>query len=185
MFGLLLVIGGAIVFGPKIVRAARDAYDRKRLPQDCPSSQSGLGTCPPNTISPNPTGGDPIAGMATALDYQWCHTVRKTNGKVDTAGSIAERVTGDRRRYLELVAANPHKGFATVQGASGPEVNFREPPCAMEKLKLPKSWNPWIDQQGTPRGKTTPYPPFDVLPPYPAAVEMRPGLLPTAEKGWG
>jgi hypothetical protein len=180
MFGILLAVGAAIVFGPKIVRAARHAYGR-----GADLDRPALGTCSPSSESPNPTGGDPIAGQATALGYQWCHTVRRG----DTAGSLAETITSDRRRYLELVAANPQYGVATRKTASGgSEINFRDEPQPGDKLKLPKSWNPWIDQNGEPRRIATPFQPFDTMPPYPVVLDLLPGLLPTmsptGQKGW-
>ncbi len=174
MIGWIVGLGLAAILGPKIVKSAMFSAAERRLPQTCPSS---LRDCPPNTVAPNPNGGDPIAGRASALEYQWCHAVRPG----ETTGSIAEKITGDRRRYLELVVANPQKGVATRNG----EANFRDELCVGERLLVPKSWNPWIDQTGEPRGAVTAWMPFDALPPYPAKVELTPGVLPTADYGWG
>lgn len=180
MFGILLAVGAAIILGPRIVRAARTALGR-----GADLDRPALGTCSPSSESPNPTGGDPIAGQATALGYQWCHTVRHG----DTAGSLAETITGDRRRYLELVVANPQYGVATHRTPSGgTEINFRDEPQPMDKIKIPKSWNPWIDQTGAPRRMAQAFPPFDTMPPYPVKLDLVPGLAPTmspqGEKGW-
>lgn len=186
MFGVLLLLGGAFVFGPKIVAATRRAFNRSSLlgGGDDPTRPQ-LGTCSPSSESPNPTGGDPIAGQASAFGYQWCHDVRNS----DTAGSLAEAITGDRRRYLELVYANPQYGVAMQPTSSGgSEMNFRDKPRPGEKIKLPKSWNPWIDQTGAPRRGAVAFAPFDTMPPYPVKVDLLPGLLPTmspqGQKGW-
>jgi hypothetical protein len=178
MIGWVVVAVVAAVVGSKLAKRAVTAYDVKRLPKDCPSA---LRDCPANVLAPNPSGGDPVPGTATALGYQWCHIVRRG----DSAGSIAEKIVGDRQRYLELVAANPQKGAAPVVLKDGrTEMNFRDPLCPQERLLIPKAWNPWIDQTGAPRGQKTAWPPFDILPEYSPSGLLDIGLLPTKDRGW-
>ncbi len=126
-------------------------------PNQCPGARPNCPSVAGKT--PNPTGGAPIAGQASAVDYPWCHRVEVGQ----SAGSIAAEVTGDASRYKELLAANTHKPTAiTSQG----EVNFTSL-CVGERLSIPSSWNPWIDQTGASRGNKTPFPPFDAMGNYP------------------
>jgi hypothetical protein len=109
------------------------------------------GICEPTDKNPNPNGGESRAGVATNIDYPWC--VRVRGG--DSARNIAERITGDRSRYVELVAANPDVPTATVDGM----VDFA--PGSLKigaRLKIPRSMKPWISQTGEPRGSKQPFP---------------------------
>ncbi len=173
----LLAAGVAAYVGVKLAKKAVESHDINQLPSSCPSA---LRDCPPNAMSPDPSGGDPKSGMASALGYQWCHVVRRG----DSAGLLAEKIVGDRSRYMELVTSNPQKGTAPIVLPDGrTEMNWRDKLCPQERLLLPKSWNPWIDQTGKPRGHKTPFPPFDTLPSYPVTSDGK-GLLPTVGKGW-
>lgn len=120
-------------------------------------SCSNLGCIGPENPSPNPTGGKPQKGIASNPIRQWCTVVRDG----DTAGRIAEAHTGDRNRYIELIAANPTKKMIR-----SPEMNF-EDLCVGERLFIPKAWNPWIDQEGNASSSKGPYPPYNSMPAYP------------------
>ena len=146
------------------------------------------GPCAPHNPHPNPEvdpmlgpeSGHPIRnGIASSGLHQWCVDVLDK----DTAGRIAEEAVGDRRRYVELLSANPLK-----PQIMSPEPNFADL-CVGERLYLPRSWNPWLDQAGKAAGKKGPYPPYDKLPMYPVsplnAVSM--GSVPwppDAPTGW-
>lgn len=146
------------------------------------------GPCTPRNPHPNPEvdpmlgpeSGHPIhEGVASSGLHQWCVDVLDK----DTAGRIAEEAVGDRRRYVELLAANPDKAQILV-----PEANFADL-CVGERLYLPRSWNPWMDQRGTPAGKRGPYPPYDKLPAYPVSPinKVNMGAVPwppEAPVGW-
>lgn len=178
MLGTILKIG----IGGALVWLAYEAYqgfvdhhgDKPALPEHCTAHT----TCPVNMITPSPTNGPLIAGKASALGYRWC--VEVVAG--DTAGSIAKAITGDARRYLELLAANP-----TIPRKVDPatnEVNFDWPKdCTGLRLLLPFSWNPWMDQTGKRRGGTVAFPPFDVFPPYPLVTVIAEGHMPDLVKG--
>lgn len=116
------------------------------------------GICEPTDKNPNPAGGAPRSNVATDLNYPWC--VRVRGG--DSARNVAERITGDRSRYIELVAANPDIQTTMIDGA----VDFT--PGALkvgQRLKVPKSMKPWISQTGDPRGIKRPFPPYDATMP--------------------
>ena len=117
-------------------------------PSDCDS---------PSNPSPNPNGGDPVDGVASNLMHQWCMIVQEG----DTPGKIADAYTGDRSRYLELLAANISKDLIAM-----PELNFKELKVG-EKLYIPKCWNPWIDQKGNAYREKGIFYPYKNLPPYP------------------
>lgn len=134
---------------------------------DDPTAKGGLvkskGECAtqicfaPENPSPNPQGGKPVKGMASNAIRQWCYVVREG----DTAGRISEIHVGDRNRYVELLAANISKKIV-----NSPELNFADL-CVGERLYIPKSWNPWIDQEGNAAGHKSPFPPYSSLPEYP------------------
>lgn len=155
---------------------------RASTPEPTSPCAGARDVCPTNINTTSPTNEPPKAGVASALDYQWCVVVQEK----DTAGMIAKRVTGDARRYLELLASNPKKP-RKIDPATG-EINFQEI-CTKptpERLVFPGSWAPWIDQLGTPRGELTPFPPYDKMPPYPVAPNtITEGKRPTPDrKGW-
>lgn len=91
-------------------------------------------------------------GIATHPDYQWCYVVQAG----DSAGSITDMFFGPEEgwRYVELLAANPHKltKGTTVSPDAEPtsELNFADMVVG-ERLYLPRTWNAQIDQIGTPR----------------------------------
>lgn len=149
-----ILLGGAAlasVYGG--YRLAEWALEQRSLrdPKKCPQARR---ECPPvGGKTPNPSGGTPVVGQGSALDYPWCHRVEKGQ----SAGSIALEITGDAARYPELLAANAHKPTAI---SSQGEVNFTSL-CIGERLAIPSSWNPWLDQTGAPRGQKIPFPPYD------------------------
>jgi hypothetical protein len=117
----------------------------------------------------NPTG-EPRDGIASNPLHQWCYKVAEG----DTAGNIALRFVGNRSRYVELLSANPSKPQIT-----SPELNFSSL-CIGERLFIPKSWNPWIDEVGNKRESSIPFPPYDKLPEYPTPSKdsLNAGLVP-------
>jgi hypothetical protein len=108
------------------------------------------------------TGMSPRRGTASNLIFQWDYVISPG----DDPGRIAEGITGDRRRFVELLSANADKRMKSY----GKEVNFADPAdfCVGGHLYLPKTWNPWIDEEGNLRGNVIPFPPYDKLPSYPA-----------------
>lgn len=166
------VIGAVVVYVIYKVAEHHYAPSKPALPAACDT------TCPINIGSPSPTNSTPVAGKASSLAYRWCVEVKDG----DTAGSIAKSITGDPRRYLELLAANP-----TIPRKVDPatnEVNFAWPKdCAGLRLTLPLSWNPWMDQTGKARGDVVAFPPFDTFPPYPVVMAIAEGRMPDLVKG--
>lgn len=103
----------------------------------------------PNAENP---GGEDTSGVlyATNPSYQW--TVQARPG--DSPALIAKIITGDWRRYPELLAANPGK---PTNGKPFPQLNWVSLTVG-ERIKAPRSWDPWIAQDGTPARSTTPFP---------------------------
>lgn len=105
-----------------------------------------------------PSGMAPQAGLASGLSVEWIYTVQPG----DTAGSITERVVGTSGRYTDLMLANPdvpREGRASeVLGNDAWEFAPGALTVGM-KLRIPATWNPWIDQLGYARGTLLPWPP--------------------------
>lgn len=154
----------AVTIGPPVLARVFDVPRWRSYPLDgrydaqAPLRAGCAGArdlCPPNAKSSNPNGGNPVAGFASAKDYQWCHVVRDG----DTAANIAARVTGDASRGGELLAANPEK--PTAIDKSGVRDFAPGALCPRERLLFPKGENGWhthIDQLGNPRGTIAPFP---------------------------
>lgn len=93
-----------------------------------------------------------VAGFATHPDYQWCYVVQPG----DTAGSITTKFFDEKNgwRYAELLTNNPQKltkGTTISPSDLGEEeLNFASLEAG-ETLYLPRTWNPYIDQTGTPK----------------------------------
>jgi len=86
--------------------------------------------------------------VASDPTFQWFWKV----GAGQNPSWYAKRVTGDDRRYPEIMDANPEK--ATVGSRSSPYstgFNFKSL-IAGETLKTPKAWNIYIATDGTPTG---------------------------------
>jgi len=114
------------------------------------------------------TGAPGPAGVATPTSYTWHWRVELG----DNASRITKLITGAEGRYPELIAANPSK--ATVGSAGSPYstgYNFKTLTVG-ELLKIPNSWNQYIqaDGSGYTAGKALPpmisAPP--VVPPKPS-----------------
>lgn len=117
------------------------------------------GICAPTDMNPNPKGGAPQAGVASALDYPWCCAVEQ----FDNARNIAARITGDPGRYLEVIAANPKKPTVTLPNG---EIDFAPRSLSQgERIRVARTMIPWIDQKGTPRGQFRAFPPYDSMGP--------------------
>lgn len=108
-----------------------------------------------------PTGSNqaPTPGVQSDVDYQWCYVVRDG----DTPGDVAAMVLGPEQawRYVELLTANPEKatkGSVVAPDAGDDEMNFVQWNVG-ETVRLPRTWNAWIDQVGSPRGESAPYMP--------------------------
>lgn len=105
--------------------------------------------------SPTGSAQAPRAGVQSHPDYQWTYVVQTAD---ESPGSIASRVLGESQgwRYVELLASNPQKptkGRIVSPEASEDELNFTELVVG-EKLAVPRSWNPWLDETGIPSGKS-------------------------------
>jgi hypothetical protein len=97
---------------------------------------------------------DTTGKFATDPAYQWKWTVVAG----DNASRIAKQITGDDRRYPELIASNPSK--ATVGSSSSPYstgYNFKTLSVG-EQLLLPKAWNVYIASDGSGYTGGTPLP---------------------------
>lgn len=122
------------------------------------TSASGIYSTDP-AHSPSGPSRTPSAGVQSYPDHHWSYTVRSAN---ESAGSIAEMILGADQawRYVELLVANPQKpvrGSRVVPEGSDDELNFVSLAVG-EKLRLPRSWNGWIDEVGNPRGRSEPWP---------------------------
>lgn len=108
--------------------------------------------------SPAPFGLVPQGGYASRDDYEWAYVL----GEGDSAGEIARAITGDDGRYQELLLANPE--IKTV-GEAGVYVgpNALEPAdgefYAGRPILLPVPWSRYVDEVGSPRSGTSPFPP--------------------------
>lgn len=115
------------------------------------------GICAPTDANPNASGGAARDGIASSLDFPWCVALHRG----DSVRNIAERITGDRSRFVEIIAANP--GVATITTAG----NLDFAPGALrigERLKMPRTFVPWISETGEPRGQKKAFPPYDTKP---------------------
>jgi hypothetical protein len=122
--------------------------------------------------NPAPDALIPSAGYRSAADFEWQYVV----GPGDTAGSIAEAITGDDGRYAELVLVNPHvEDIGTPGLYIGDAWDFKRL-LEGEKLVLPLPWSRFIDELGAPRGATDPFPIDPRALPEPAT----PAALPAA-----
>lgn len=103
----------------------------------------------------------PMPGVQSHPDYQWCYVVRDG----DTPGDVAALILGPDQgwRYVELITSNPDmatKGSVIAPDAGDAELNFADADWKIGRVvRLPRTWNPWIDQVGSPRGETAPYMP--------------------------
>ena len=147
------MLGAAVGVGGKI------AYDYWRMPPS--GGAPALGARLHGTIVPGPAGtpsvGAPQAGYATAPLYEWGYRV----GAGDTAGGIAEAITGHDVRYQELLLANPALPTIGEAGVYAGDNAWDFAPGAFAdgvQVLLPLAWNPYIDQTGVPRGQAVPYP---------------------------
>lgn len=87
--------------------------------------------------------GDVAAPLyASDPDYQWFHSVTTGQGP----RRIAYIYTGDEERFLELMDANPTKATVGVRG----NLSYNWASLKVgEKVKIPKSWNKYVAQDGT------------------------------------
>lgn len=136
------------------------------------------------------SGAAPVPGKASVLTFQWRYGPIKEG---ESAGSIAQAIVGDSRRYVELLSANSDKRMVTVLKGGKPEINFAQGKggiCVGERLYIPKSWNAWIDEAMNLRGQVLPFAPYDKLPGYPFIdpTGITAGFVPwppEAPTGWG
>lgn len=121
------------------------------------STSKPSGICAPTDLSPAGPGAAPRDGIASSLEFPWCVALHRGDG----ARGIAERITGDRARYLEILAANPVLATVVTDGT----MDFA--PGALRignRLKMPRTFAPWISQTGEPRGQRRAFPPYDTKP---------------------
>lgn len=168
---VLAAIGAVVVVrkaAPWVAEQIRE-HDRKRrlpaapephlLPGGAPRSGSGprLVDCALGG-SPAPAGSTPTEGLQSSPLFRWCYVVRSG----DTAGSIAEAITGDSARYVELLTANPAVAKRGTMGTViGPDAwDFAEGALTEgSRILVSQTMNAWIDQVGVAQGGYLPYPP--------------------------
>lgn len=112
----------------------------------------------PTVGSPAPPGVLPQGGYASRDDYEWAYVL----GEGDSPGEIARAITGDDGRYAELLIANPEVKTVGSPGVySGPDEYAPADGefVAGRAILLPVPWSRYVDELGTARGKTTPFPP--------------------------
>lgn len=165
----LLFLGLGALAGAAFV-SARDEEKFKTLKPSCPPA------LPVNTFAqsvPNkygvmgsdprrsPTGSDtaPRQGVQSHPDYQWTYVVGSNE---ESPGAIADKILGPEQgwRYVELLTANPKKeikGKIVSPDPNVDELNFVSLTLG-EKLAIPRSWNPWIDETGVPAGRNNVWP---------------------------
>lgn len=105
-------------------------------------------------------------GVASNPDFQWRYLVQEG----DSPTRITKRYlgtdnrepvnpsSGARTAYVELIDENPDQG--TVGQRQNPWTtgyNFARLNPG-DTLNLPRAWNAYIDEQGNPRGQTSPFP---------------------------
>lgn len=91
----------------------------------------------------------PKAGVRTWANTQWWSGPLRAG---ESPWSLAKWVTGDGRRYPELMPANPEK--ATVGKPGSASYTFASFKIG-ERVRLPKGWNIYISQQGHADSKGT------------------------------
>ena len=106
-----------------------------------------------------------IPGQQSNPAFQWIWLVKdpKSNSVLNIAfeifGAPSELVLS---RAVELVARNPTEHgtgrVLQVTGFPGTAAYGFSNLAAGDKLVLPATWNPWVDQTGKPRGQSTPWP---------------------------
>lgn len=84
----------------------------------------------------------PKKGYRSSPDTQWWYGPLKPG---QSPWSVATYVTGEGKRYPELMPANPEK--ATVGKPGQPGYTFASFKIG-ERIRVPKSWNKYIDQLG-------------------------------------
>lgn len=87
------------------------------------------------------------AGCRSSSDTQWWSVPAKAG---QSAWSITQDYTGSGNRYAELIAANPEKKTVGTPGKTG--YNFASLKVG-ERLRIPKAWNVYVDEQGNADGK--------------------------------
>lgn len=94
----------------------------------------------------------PQKGIRSWAITQWWSNPLKAG---QSPWSLAKEITGDGRRYPELMPANPEKATVGKPGSSGYTfVSFK----IGERVRIPKGWNIYIDQTGHYDEKGTIYP---------------------------
>lgn len=174
---------GILVFGALAIVAAVSANGSKK-----PDALKATGVLKPTPIAaataankwsivgcdpfhtPSGSNAPAMPGLQSHADYQWCYVVRDG----DTPGDVAALILGPEQgwRYVELLTANPEKairGSVIAPDAGDKELNFQDWAVG-EVVRLPRTWNPWIDQVGSPRGEAAPYMPPGYAPGYGAAA---------------
>lgn len=158
-FGVLALIGlAASSSKPKAIgnTVGGSGYKPPSNGSSGPNKWSILGCDPFHS----PSGTGPIQpGTQSHADYQWCYVIRED----DSPGDVAAGVLGPEQawRYVELLTANPEmktKGSIVAPDAGDAEMNFADGEWTPgHTVRMPRTWNPWIDQTGAPRGERAPY----------------------------
>lgn len=109
-------------------------------------------------------GGPPVAGVASNPNFQWLHSVQAGQSPAAIA-ALYFGPTAPPQRWVELIQANPIEYYSgRTLGSKGDPAN----PVTSgynfaslmpgDTLRVPKTWNRWIDQEGTRRGNPLPFP---------------------------
>lgn len=110
-----------------------------------PTGAPGAENATPEIDPKKPLGGlstAPKKGYRSPDHWQWWHGPLKPG---QSPWSITQYLTGDGRRYPELMPANPEK--ATVGKPGTPGYTFATFKIG-ERIRIPKTWNKYIDQLG-------------------------------------
>lgn len=102
-------------------------------------SVSGKYECPTQDGSPWAT-----PGKQSSANFTWLFTIPE--GHTGPA-QLAKFITGDERRYKELFAANLTKSVVVTDKTNFFGTNFAQW-RAGEKIRMPSSWNQYIDETG-------------------------------------
>jgi hypothetical protein len=108
----------------------------------------------------NPKGGPPVLGCASNPEFQWVHVVKEGQGPAAIAAIYFG--IGTVERWSELVSANPRDYYSNRDlhptGTPGTSSHVFGSLRPGDGLRIPKTWNRWVDQDGNPRHGPVPFP---------------------------
>lgn len=116
-----------------------------------------------NGVTSSWDGGPALKGAKTNPSFRWLHEVKEGESASRIAAYFFGSAGSRPNRWAELITENPtdyYSGAAlpTTGNASNPaSFNWTSLPVGTV-LRIPKSWNGWIDQTGVTKGSSIPYP---------------------------